>query len=272
MVTDSLPCHDIAMTVIYALPWGDARWYSVASSPCSHTHNFSLIQSVTQMAAVVWESHKLLGSGWQSQASTHITWYNHTYHALLLQCLQVTMLKHPTNKINSNDNIYCVVSSTCYSRWQTPHRNMSMLHMLHVFLFHITCFKLLLYFKMAHNIIKFKVATLTFCCLHVWQTYTDLWQLQSASTSTQHPTRQVTISDHAFGIAIARICNSLPPLITTSTSLPIFERQLKMLLFKHPLDCNVCLFLSMTLSSAAHFEVFSTFFCSTLWHSDHIHL
>ena len=46
-------------------------------------------------------------------------------------------------------------------------------------------------------------------------------------------TRQRTIGDRAFGIADWHVWNSLPPVVTSASSLPSFKRQLKTFLFKN---------------------------------------
>ena len=44
-------------------------------------------------------------------------------------------------------------------------------------------------------------------------------------------TRLRTIGDRAFGVAASCVWNSLPPVVTTASSLPSFKRQLKTFLF-----------------------------------------
>jgi len=46
-------------------------------------------------------------------------------------------------------------------------------------------------------------------------------------------TRLFTISDRAFGVAAARVGNSLPPVATSASSLPSFKRQLKTFLLEN---------------------------------------
>jgi len=46
-------------------------------------------------------------------------------------------------------------------------------------------------------------------------------------------TRLCTIGDQAFGVAAARVWNSLPPVVTSASSLPSFKRQLKTFLFQN---------------------------------------
>ena len=41
------------------------------------------------------------------------------------------------------------------------------------------------------------------------------------------------IGDRAFGVAASRVWNSLPPVVTSASSLPSFKRQLKTFLFKN---------------------------------------
>jgi len=43
-----------------------------------------------------------------------------------------------------------------------------------------------------------------------------------------------TIGDRAFGVAASRVWNSLPPVVTSASSLTSFKRQLKTFLFKNP--------------------------------------
>jgi len=46
---------------------------------------------------------------------------------------------------------------------------------------------------------------------------------------------------HSSSIAAVRVSNSLPPHVATSLLLPILNQYLKILLFKHSLDCDVWL-------------------------------
>jgi len=46
-------------------------------------------------------------------------------------------------------------------------------------------------------------------------------------------TRLRTIGDRAFGVAAARVWNSLPPVVTSASSLPSFKKQLKNFLFQN---------------------------------------
>jgi len=46
-------------------------------------------------------------------------------------------------------------------------------------------------------------------------------------------TRLRTIGDRAFGVAASRVWNSLPPVVTSASSLPSFKRQLKTFLFQN---------------------------------------
>jgi len=62
----------------------------------------------------------------------------------------------------------------------------------------------------------------------------DSWlQLCSAFTSVLDvpSTRHVTIGDRAFGVAAARVWNTLAADVMLSSSLPVFRRQLKTFLF-----------------------------------------
>ena len=51
--------------------------------------------------------------------------------------------------------------------------------------------------------------------------------LRSADTTTLLPTRRVTLGDHAFPVAAARVWNSLPAQIRATSSLLSFRRQTK---------------------------------------------
>jgi len=93
--------------------------------------------------------------------------------------------------------------------------------------------------------IDFKLAVLTYCCLHSTappyiadelHSVVDIdsrWRLRSASTSTLvvPSTRHSTIGDRAFPVAASRIWNSLPSSVTSSTSLTVFRQCLKTELF-----------------------------------------
>jgi len=58
-------------------------------------------------------------------------------------------------------------------------------------------------------------------------------RLRSASTPALvvPPSRLSTVGDRAFPVAAARVWNSLPDFVTASTSLPMFKRHLKTVLF-----------------------------------------
>jgi len=58
-------------------------------------------------------------------------------------------------------------------------------------------------------------------------------RLRSASTHALvvPPSRLSTVADRAFPAAAARVWNSLPDFVTASTSLPMFKRHLKTVLF-----------------------------------------
>lgn len=79
-----------------------------------------------------------------------------------------------------------------------------------------------------------------------------------------------TIGNRAFGVARCGVYeNSLTPDVTTPTSLSVFERRLKTLLFNRPLDCNIWLFFGVTLpyiffSLSRALEVFKNKFYGTL--------
>ena len=62
--------------------------------------------------------------------------------------------------------------------------------------------------------------------------------LQPLRSSARHRlivprTRLCTIVDRAFGVAASRVWNSLPPVVTSASSLPSFKRQLKTFLFQN---------------------------------------
>ena len=93
--------------------------------------------------------------------------------------------------------------------------------------------------------IEFKLAVLVYRCLHGMsppylarklRRVADIdsrRRLRSASTSALEvpSTRHVTIGDCAFGVAAARVWNTLPADVTSSSSLPVFKRHLKTFLF-----------------------------------------
>jgi len=96
-------------------------------------------------------------------------------------------------------------------------------------------------------------------------------RLRSASTFELNipPTRRVTVGDRAFGVAAARLWNSLPSDVTASPSLSVFKRRLKTSLFSRSFDiclnCVTLLLLIFWLLSAL--EVFLT-----VQHSNNIRL
>ena len=94
--------------------------------------------------------------------------------------------------------------------------------------------------------ITFRLAVLAYCCQHgIGPSYlaADLHRvadvesrqrLRSASSAALvvPRTSNPTIGDRSFQVAAARAWNSLPPLVTSSSSLPVFRRLLKTELFK----------------------------------------
>jgi len=102
--------------------------------------------------------------------------------------------------------------------------------------------------------IEFKLAVLVYRCLHVMAppylarelrhvAYIDSRRrLRSASTSVLEvpSTRHVTIGDRVFGVAAARVWNTLPADVTSSSSLPVFKRHLKTFFFtnSHVWHCH----------------------------------
>ena len=93
--------------------------------------------------------------------------------------------------------------------------------------------------------IEYKLAVLVYRCLHGlaspylandFRRVADLGtrrRLRSASTPALvvPPSRLSTVGDRAFPVAAARVWNSLPDILTASTSLPMFKRHLKTVLF-----------------------------------------
>ena len=94
--------------------------------------------------------------------------------------------------------------------------------------------------------IKFKLATLTYRCLHCTAPrylsahltrVADIpsrRRLRSSATDVLliRPTQLVTVGDRAFPVAAAKLWNELPGDVTTSQSLAAFRRQLKTFLFR----------------------------------------
>ena len=111
---------------------------------------------------------------------------------------------------------------------------------------HITPVLVNLHWLKAPERIKFKLAVLTYRCLHGIappylcrdiQRVADLpSRRRLRSSSTNHlvvcPTRLSTVGDRAFASAAPRIWNSLPDSVTSAPSLQLFQRQLKTVLFK----------------------------------------
>jgi len=59
--------------------------------------------------------------------------------------------------------------------------------------------------------------------VYLFVTRLDLWPFRS----------HVYIGDRAFGVAASRVWNSLPPVVTSASSLPSFKKQLKTFLFRN---------------------------------------
>jgi len=109
--------------------------------------------------------------------------------------------------------------------------------------------------------IEFKLAVLAFRCLlgmapilrgmaRELRRVADIdsrRRLRSASTSALEvpSTRHVTIGDRAFGVAAARVWNTLSADVTSSSSLPVFKRHLKTFLYTnfHAWNCHYLLYL-----------------------------
>ena len=93
--------------------------------------------------------------------------------------------------------------------------------------------------------IDYRLALLVYRCLHgIAPSYLaneltrvadqeSRQRLRSSSTATLivPPTRLSTIGDRAFPAAASRVWNTLPPLVTSSQSLPVFRKRLKAELF-----------------------------------------
>jgi len=93
--------------------------------------------------------------------------------------------------------------------------------------------------------IEYKLAVLVYRCLHGtappylasnFRRVADLGtrrRLHLASTPALvvPPSRLSTVSNRAFPVAAARVWNSLPDFVTASTSLPMFKKHLKTVLF-----------------------------------------
>ena len=100
--------------------------------------------------------------------------------------------------------------------------------------------------------IEYKLAVMTYRCLQDMgpsyltdsiQRVADLEsrrRLRSASTPALvvPVTRLSTVGDRAFGVAAARVWNSLPTIVTSSPSLSSFKRQLKTVLFARSYPCS----------------------------------
>jgi len=97
--------------------------------------------------------------------------------------------------------------------------------------------------KVKHN--EYELAVFVYRCLHGLATLylaNDLRRvadhgsrrrLRSASTYVLvvHPSRLSTVGDRVFPVAAARVWNSLSDFVTASTSLPMFKRHLRTVLF-----------------------------------------
>ena len=111
---------------------------------------------------------------------------------------------------------------------------------------HITTSLAGLHWLRAAERIKFKLATLTYRCIHctapryLSAQLTRLAdipsrrRLRSSATDALlvRPTRLVTVGDRAFPVAAAKLWNELPGDVTASQSLAAFRRQLKTFLFR----------------------------------------
>ena len=111
---------------------------------------------------------------------------------------------------------------------------------------HITTSLAGLHWLRAAERIKFKLATLTYRCLHCTAPrylsaqltrVADIpsrRRLRSSATDALfiRPTRLVTVGDRAFPVAAAKLWNDLPGDVTASQSLAAFRRQLKTFLFR----------------------------------------
>jgi hypothetical protein len=95
--------------------------------------------------------------------------------------------------------------------------------------------------------VKFKLATLTYRCLHgtapryLTADFSRVANLPyrrhlrsgSSDALLVRPTRLVTVGDRAFSVAAAKLWNGLPGDITSAQTLTAFRRQLKTFLFRH---------------------------------------
>jgi len=86
-------------------------------------------------------------------------------------------------------------------------------------------------YRCRHNLVPLYLAN----DLHWTDESEALQRLRSGSH--QRPivprTRLRTIGDRAFGVAASRVWNSLPPVVTSASSLPYFKRHLKTFLFQN---------------------------------------
>jgi len=111
---------------------------------------------------------------------------------------------------------------------------------------HITTSLAALHWLLAADCIKFKLATLTYCCLHCASPrylsaqlthVTDIpsrRRLRSSATDAllACPTQLITVSDHAFSVAAAILWNKLPGQVAASIFLIAVHRQLTTCLFR----------------------------------------
>jgi len=102
-----------------------------------------------------------------------------------------------------------------------------------------------LYWLKVEQRIEYKLAVLVYRCLHGtappylasdFRRVADLGTrrcLRSVSTPALvvPPSRLSTVGDRAFPVSAARVWNSLPDFVKASTSLPMFKRHLKTVLF-----------------------------------------
>jgi len=112
-------------------------------------------------------------------------------------------------------------------------------------IFSATLFLQELHWLKVEQRIEYKLAVLVYRCLrglappylaNDFRRVADLGtrrRLRSASTPALvvSPSRLSTVGDRSFPVAAARVWNSLPDFVTASTSLPMFKRHLKTVLF-----------------------------------------
>ena len=138
--------------------------------------------------------------------------------------------------------------------------------------------------------IEYELAVLVYRCLHGiappclandFRRVADLGtrrRLRSASTPALvvPPSRLSTAGDRAFPVAAARVWNSLPDFVTASTSLPMFKRHLKTVLFAKSYRTHGCFRRLEHLPSHVilfAYNLFGVFaVVLTLFHLNHIRL